>query len=206
MTDRTQEAHVDASPVLIWEDADDKTWWLARSHDEHAVYVIAEDAITHHILVLRQTSKVEDFKVVAAVPQAAGVGLEVAIADGKRVAAVWHEHPDDSSARSGVRRWRLHRLSKVALREVPLACVALIAGSVLAFIVAAFFIMTSLAGWIMIVVGTAFGAGAGWLLKWLADQKVKSALGPMGRFLTISGSATLGALCTTSLFFVLFGA
>lgn len=195
----------DSSSYLIWEDADDKAWWLARSHDEDAVYVIAEDAVTQHILILRQPTQSKDFKVIATVPKDKSGNAGSGIAEGKRIAVRWLGDPDAASIRASVRRWRANRWGKIALRELPLACFALLTGVMLAFIVAAFFIMTNITGWLMIVVGTLFGTCAGLLLKWLADRKLKSLLGPVGRFYTVAGSATLGALLTTSIFFMLFG-
>lgn len=195
----------DSSAYLIWEDADDRSWWLARSHDENAVYVIALDAITGHVLSLRQSSTETDFKVIAAVSQSGQEDLSGGISEGKRNAVKWLGDPSEPTLRAGVRRWRATRWSKIAIREVPLTITALLIGAVLAFIVAAFFVATNIAGWPMIAVGTLFGTLAGWLLKWLVDRKMKSFLGPLGRFFTVAGSAALGALLTTSVFFVLFG-
>lgn len=193
-----------SSAYLIWEDADDKAWWLARSHDQDAVYVIAVDAITRHILVLRQSSNDSDFRVIAAVPQTGIEKLEKGVAEGKRMAVKWLGDQKAADIRSGVRNWRAKRWGKIALREVPIASVALAVGVILATIVAAFFIMTNITGWAMIVVGTVFGASAGFLLKWIIDRKVKSFFGPLGRFVTVAGSAAFGALLTTSVFYVLF--
>lgn len=204
MTNTEVSASEQSAAYLIWEDADDKAWWLARSHDQDAVYVIAVDAITHHILVLRQSSKDSDFRVIAALPRAATEDLAKGLAEGKRTTVKWLGDQKTPDIRSGVRNWRARRWSKIALREVPVASVAFAVGVLLAIIVAAFSIMTNINGWVMIAVGTVFGASAGFLLKWLVDRKLRSFLGPLGRFLTVTGSAALGALLTTSTFFVLF--
>lgn len=203
--DETSNSSI-ATPILIWEDAADDAWWLARSQDADAVYVLAEDAVTHHVLVLRQAAKGQAYKVVAAIRSGALTDSASAVAAGKDAAVRWVQNPQAADIRADVRRWRTTRCTKIGLRELPLACVAFVIGCALAFIIAAFFIVSNMAGWVMIVVGTFFGAGAGWLLKWLADQKMKSAIGPFGRFLTIAGSATLGALVTMMVFFVLFAA
>lgn len=204
MTNTEMSEPEDSSAYLIWEDADDKAWWLARSHDQDAVYVIAIDAITHHILVLRQSSNDADFSVIAALPQPAAADLAKGLAEGKRTAVQWLGDQNAPAIRSSVRYWRAKRWGKIALREGPLAGIALAIGVLLAIIVAAFFIMTNITGWAMIAVGTLFGASAGFLLKWVVDRKLKSFFGPLGRFITVAGSAALGALFTTSVFFVLF--
>lgn len=205
MSDVEDSESIESSSFLIWEESDGESWWLARSHDTDAVYVIALDSITGHVLVLRQSSKDTDFKVIAAVQTDAQSDISVRIAEAKRHAVKWLGNPNEPTIRASVRGWRVRRWSKIAIREVPLALAALLIGALLAFVVAAFFVVTSVAGWVMVVVGTLMGAAAGWLLKWLTDRKLKSLLGPLGRFLTLAGGATLGALVTTSTFFVLFG-
>lgn len=206
MSDVDNSASTETSSFLIWEESDGQSWWMARSHDTDAVYVIASDSITGHVLVLRQLSKGTDFKVIAAVLMSTQSDISVRVAEAKRSAVKWLGNPNEPTIRASVRRWRAKRWSKIAMREVPLALAALLTGALLAFIVAAFFVVTSVAGWVMVVVGTLTGGAAGWLMKWLADRKLKSLLGPLGRFLTLAGGATLGALVTTSIFFVLFGA
>lgn len=95
---------------------------------------------------------------------------------------------------------------KIGFREGPLAFVSLCIGVVLALIISSFFIATGITGWSMVVVGTIFGTLFGWILKWLADKKLASLLGPIGRFITVTGSVTIGAVLTAFLFMILYGA
>ena len=190
---------------LIWEDADKEAWWLARSHDQDSVYIIAPDSVTAHILVLRQPAGRKSFHVVVAIPISQSEGQFAAVAEAKRATVRLISDTRSPVIQSGVRKWRVQRWSQVALREVPLALVALVIGVVLAFFVAAFFIMTDFTGWTMVAVGTLLGLSSGWLLKWAADRKFTSLMGPLGRFFTVTGSATIGALLTVSASFVLFG-
>jgi hypothetical protein len=194
------------SAYLIWEDADHETWWLARSHDEDVNYVVARDSITAHVLVLRQKGINKSYKVIATIPMKAGDSLESAIAEAKRLGIKWIGSPQTSAIKQSVNRWRFVRWGKIAVREVPLAIVSLCVGIVLALIVSAFFIATDMTGWTMVVVGTVFGTFFGWVLKWVADQKLASLTGAIGRFITVTGSATLGAMLTVLLFLILFGA
>ncbi|MBT4740777.1 MAG: hypothetical protein HOH20_14330 [Rhodospirillaceae bacterium] len=193
-----------SSTYLIWEDAENETWWLSRSHDDEAAYIIAPDSITKHLLVLRQPTGSRRFKVIATVHSNQANGLSGAIAEAKRDAIKWIGDPKFAPIKSSVRAWRAQRWTKIALREVPLALISSLIGCVLAFFVAAFFIMTEVTGWPMVLVGTLLGLSSGWLLKWAADRKFTSLMGPFGRFVTVTGSATLGAFLTVSVFFVLF--
>ena len=65
--------------------------------------------------------------------------------------------------------------------------------------------MTDLTGWVMVVVGTLLGALFGWVLKWVADRKMASLTGAIGRFVTVTCSTVVGALVTVTLFLFLFG-
>lgn len=192
------------SAYLIWEDADKETWWLSRSHDDSGAHVIAPDSVTKHVLVLHQRGGKGRFRVVAAVRVGSVSTLTAAVAEAKRLTVRWIGDPHFPETKAGVRAWRAQRWTKIAVREVPLALVSLAIGGMLAFIVAAFFITTDIAGWPMIVVGTLLGLSSGWLLKWAADRKFTSLMGPLGRFFTVTGSATIGAFLTVSVFFVLF--
>ena len=202
MTD--QSAQPSDAAYLIWEDADHETWWLARSHDEEATYIIARDSITAHVLLLRQPADNQSYKVIGAVPLRAAANLDSAVAEAKRLGVKWIGHQNEPSIKSSVRRWRLFRWAKIGAREVPLALAALFMGVMLAFFVSAFFIMTDLAGWAMVVVGTLFGALFGWVLKWVADRKMASLTGALGRFVTVTCSTVVGALVTVTLFLFLF--
>ncbi len=192
------------SAYLIWEEAEKETWWLARGHDDAATFVIAPDTLTGHMLVLRQAADDAPFKVVAAVSKNTASDRAAAIAEAKRLAVRWLTNMHDKSVRSSVRGWRAIRWSSIALREVPLAALAMGVGGFLAFVIAAFFILTGLTGWGMIAVGVLAGAMAGWVLKWLADLKIASVLGPAGRFYSVTGGAVIGSGCTILVFFVLF--
>lgn len=195
----------ESAAYLIWEHADHETWWLARSHDQSDTYVIAKDSVTAHTLVLRQGETASAFKVIVAVPVRGPDGADSAIAEAKRLSVKWIGDPQSAVIKNSVNRWRALRWSKIAVREVPLALASLSTGILLALIVSTFFIATDLTGWTMVIVGTVFGAMSGWVLKWTADQKFTSLMGPTGRFATVTGSATLGALITVVLFFMLFG-
>jgi hypothetical protein len=201
----TEEAGSETSPAyFIWEDAEEDTWWLSRRHDESAAFVIAPDSVTNHVLVLRQPSGSNRFKVIAAIQMGQESSVGTAVAEAKRTAVKWIGVPNSAPIKSGVRAWRAQRWSKIALREVPLALVSSFIGCVLAFFVAAFFIMTDVSGWPMVVVGTLLGFSSGWLLKWAADRNFSSLMGPIGRFVTVTGGATAGAFLTVSVFFILF--
>ena len=194
-----------SSAYLIWEDADHETWWLARSHDDDTIYIVARDPVTAHVLVLCQKENRKPYKVIAAIPIRSTDGLSGAIAEAKRLGVKWIGNQNVPAIKNSVRRWRMLRWGKIAFREVPLALASLFIGVLLAFIVSAFFIATDLTGWTMVVVGTLFGALFGWILKWVADRKLKSLTGALGRFFTVTGSAALGALTTVLVFLVLFG-
>jgi len=203
MTDNSPESLAE-SAYLIWEEADKDTWWLARGHDGTATLVIAPDSLTNHMLVLMQTTDDSPFSVIAAVALNSASDSLGAVAEAKRLAVRWLSDRNDPTVRSSVRTWRLGLWAKVAQREVPLAALAMGVGGLLAFIVAAFFILTGFAGWGMVAVGIVAGAMAGWVLKWLADLKFASVLGPTGRFYSVTGSALIGSAGTVFMFFVLF--
>jgi hypothetical protein len=196
----------DGSAYLIWEEAEKTTWWLARGHDGTATFVIAPDLLTGHMLVLMQTTEDSAFKVIAAVSKRQAADRATALAEAKRMAVRWLSNNDDQTVKASVRAWRTQRWSFIAVREVPLAALALAVGGFLAFVIASFFILTGLTGWVMIVVGVLMGALAGWILKWLADLKFASVLGPAGRFYSVTGSAVIGSVGTMVVFFVLFAA
>ena len=195
---------VSSSAYPIWEDADKETWWLSRCHDDGGLYIVAPDSVTDHVLVLHQPEGKKRFKVIAAIRTGKVNTRTVAIAEAKRRALRWLDDPLSAEVKSGVRAWYSQRWSTIALRELPLALVSVLIGSILAFIVAAFFIVTEIAGWPMVLIGTLLGLSSGWLLKWAADRKFSSFMGPMSRFWTVTGSATLGAFLTVLLFFILF--
>lgn len=201
----TEEVGSETSPAyLIWEDAEKDAWWLSRSHDESAAFVIAPDSVTNHVLVLHQPSDSNRFKVIAAIQMGQDSSIETAVAEAKRTAVKWKGVPNSPPIKSSIRAWRAQRWSKIIIREVPLALISSFIGCVLAFLVAAFFIVTDVSGWPMIVVGTLLGFSSGWLLKWAADRKFTSLMGPIGRFVTVTGGATIGAFLTVSVFFILF--
>jgi len=189
---------------LIWEDAEKETWWLARSHIENFTFIIAADSITSHVLVLRQAEDRTDHSVIVAVPLTQRGEFVAAIAEAKRLAVRWVSETESPELKGAVRAWRAKRWAIIALKEVPLALVAVVIGAALSFFVSAFFIMTSFTGWTMVIVGTLLGVSSGWLLKWAADQKFTSLMGPFGRFITVVGGAALGALLTVSSFLILF--
>lgn len=195
-----------SSAYLIWEDADKETWWLSRSHDDGGAYIVAPDSVTEHVLVLHQAEGKKRFRVIAAIRAGKVNSPSAAIAEAKRITVRWLGDSQAPEIKSSVRTWRAQRWSKIALREVPLALISVAIGSILAFIVAAFFITTEIAGWPMVLIGTLLGLSSGWLLKWAADRKFASLMGPLGRFATVTGSATLGAFLTVTLFFILFPA
>jgi len=207
MADSIEKSSLDiSSAYLIWEDAEHETWWLARCHNEDALFIIAKDSITSHVLVLRQSGGSGPYKVIGAVPVRSNADLSGVVAEAKRLGVKWISNPKTVSLKSSVRRWRFLRWSKVGARELPLALASLFMGVLLAFFVSAFFIMTDLTGWSMVVMGTVFGGLFGWVLKWFADRKLTSLTGAIGRFFTVTCSAIAGALVTVTLFLVLFGA
>ena len=193
------------SAYLIWEDADHDTWWLARCQNEEAVYIIAKDSITPHVLILRQVGGSGPYKVIGAISVSMTTELSGVVAEAKRLGVKWISNPRTASLKSSVRRWRLMRWGKIGVREVPLALASLFMGILLAFFVSAFFIMTDLTGWSMVVIGTVFGALFGWVLKWVADRKLASLTGAIGRFFTVTCSVITGAFVTVMLFLFLFG-
>ncbi|MGB1876275.1 MAG: hypothetical protein ACPHGY_05025, partial [Rhodospirillaceae bacterium] len=86
----TEEAGSETSPAyFIWEDAEEDTWWLSRRHDESAAFVIAPDSVTNHVLVLRQPSGSNRFKVIAAVQMGQESSVGTAVAEAKRTAVKW---------------------------------------------------------------------------------------------------------------------
>ena len=203
----TNDSFPTVSPAyLIWEDADQAAWWLARSHDNHVNYLIARDSVTAHLLILIRKDPLESYEVIATVPLKSEEVLPRAIAEAKRLCIKWIGDSKAPLIQRSVRRWRIARWTKIGFREGPLAFVSLCIGVFLALVISSFFITTGITGWSMVVVGTIFGVLFGWILKWLADKKLASLLGPIGRFITVTGSVTIGAVLTAFMFMILYGA
>jgi hypothetical protein len=113
---------------------------------------------------------------------------------------------NNSIAVPSVIYWRLRRIIFICAHESPLIFVAVLMGSFLAFLVSLFVVITDLQGWFMIAIGSFLGALMGVFLRWIANKKLVSFTGSWGRFFSTVFSATVSALLTTLLFFVLFAA
>lgn len=182
---------------LIWEDETSTTpaWWLSRAGDGARRYFIARCPVTDWLLGVVRAAGIDD-RVVAAVPP--GAALE----DVKRRMAEIAVTADPRGD-GAVGTWRWRRRFALALRMTPLASAALLAGVAIGAAVALFAISTGLVGWPMAAVGVAFGAGAGPILKALAERG-RPADNPWSRFLVATFFAALGAALAAGGLLVLF--
>jgi hypothetical protein len=183
---------------LIWEDRQENSgqWWLTRARHPGADFFIAEDDFTGRLLVMvRRPAPAGGYKVTGAV-RLGNTTLDDAIVVAKGQALGWLRAPGASPYRREVTRWRLHRFLSLSWRQLPLAVAAFLIGAALGFAVALFAVSTELVGWPMLVIGLALGAAAGPVLRFIADRKLSSGLGPWARFAVVTVSALLGAALT----------
>lgn len=182
---------------LIWEDETSTTpaWWLSRASDSARRYFIARCPVTGWMLgIIRVTG--QDDRVVAAAPPE--VSIEAVKHHMAKLAGL-----ADPRGGPEVGRWRRRRFFKLALKMVPLAVAAMTAGIAIGAAVALFAISTGLVGWPMAAVGVAFGAGAGPILKALAERG-RPADNPWSQFLVATFFAALGAALAAGGLLVLF--
>lgn len=201
-------------PFLIWEDAepDDDTggerWWMSRAHDEKdggiRDFFVAEDDISGYVLGVVRPRRSGAFKVIAAMPLGDAVHHSDAVAAVKEQVAGWLIAPHEAVTRSLVWRWRWRRTWVITRDNFPLAISGFVVGAVLGVAVALFAVSSGLVGWPMLATGLLIGAGAGWMLKRLADHKPHALPGSWGRFAVVTVAAVIGTALSAGSIFTLF--
>lgn len=192
-------ASLAAQPLpLIWEDepAGSNAWWLSRAQAGGLQLFIATDPLTASLLCLGRSSvRPDHYDVLAIVVERATDGRAASLEEAKQAAARKASDPMADVGRS-VLTWRIDRAFRLALNQVPLALAALAVGALLGLAVGLFAVSTALVGWPMLAAGIFIGAASGPLLKLLIDRRLRSVLGPWGRFWVATLSAFTGALIT----------
>jgi len=201
-------------PFLIWEEAepDDASggdrWWLARSHDEKdgsvRDFFIAEDDVSGYLLGVVRPRRSGGFNVIAATPLSEVVHMNDAVAVVKDQVTGWLVEPREAATQTLVRRWRRRRSWVITRDNFPLALSGFLVGAVLGLMVALFAVSSGLVGWPMLVSGVLIGAGAGWLMKRLADLRPHALPGSWGRFAVVTIAAMLGTGMSAGAIFTLF--
>ena len=197
---------VDYPPILTWEDADPHSdgerWWLAYAHDEGEAgvrdFFVAEDDISGYLVGIVRLRANGLYRVVAAALLSDAVHRADAVVTIKDQIAGWLVSPRETTTLGFVRRWRRRRFWVIVRANVPLAIGAGLVGGVLGVIVALFALSSGLVGWPMLVAGLLIGAGAGTVLKFIADRKPApgaSAVlaGSWARFAVVTIAAVAGA-------------
>jgi hypothetical protein len=202
------------NPFLIWEEAEPDAdaggdrWWLARAHDELdggvRDFFIAEDDISGYLLGVVRPRRSGSFNVIAATPLSEAVHVSDALTVVKDQVAGWLVEPRESSTRSWVRRWRRRRSWVITRDNFPLAFSGFLVGAVMGLVISLFAVSSGLVGWPMLVSGIFIGAGAGWLLKRLADLRPKALPGSWGRFGVVMAAAIFGTALSAGSIFTLF--
>jgi hypothetical protein len=144
------------------------------------------------------------FNVIAATPLSEAVHIGDAVGFIKEQVAAWLAAPRDAAVRGQVRRWRRHRSWVIARDNLPLALSGLLVGALLGIVVALFSVSSGLVGWPMLITGVLIGAGAGWLLKRLADLRPHALPGSWGRFVLVTAAAITGTALSAGSIFTLF--
>ena len=93
---------------LIWHDAEGDSWWRARSHNDDFTYVIAQDNLTNHMLVLRKSSEFSEYKVIVAVPQNENSTDDDLVESAKTRAGLLLNDKKVSGLASALKRWRIN--------------------------------------------------------------------------------------------------
>jgi hypothetical protein len=199
-----------SDPFLIWEEAepDGERWWLARAHDEDngdiRDFFIAEDDISGYLLGVVRPRRSGRFKVAAAVLLSDTISRNDAVATIKEQMTTWLVEPHAAATRRVVQQWRRRRSWNIAWGNFPLASTAYLIGALLGLIVALFAVSSGLVGWPMFVAGLLIGAGAGSVLKYIADRRPPALPGSWGRFVLVIVAAILGAATTAGGVLTLF--
>jgi hypothetical protein len=191
---------------LIWEDEPEgsQNWWLSRTRAGDLQLFLATDSITKSLLCLaRNSARPDDYAVLVVVPERPHHTRQSLMFEAKTAAVQKIANPR-ADVGQPVMGWRLWRLTRVALNQVPLILVAVALGGLLGMAVGLFATSTQLVGWPMLVAGIVIGAASGPPLKFLVDHRFKSVLGPWGRFWVATVSAALGAVFTAGGLLTLF--
>lgn len=199
MTDRAHDAARASLPLaLIWEDDTSATpaWWLSRANFGGFQFFVARDPTTGDLLGIVK-SEAMPYRVIAV----ASAASDPANLKSRLVDAVVRS---DMSAGPDVRRWKYKRAFRLMIGFIPLALLSLAAGGAIGAAVALFAISTGLIGWPMAAVGVAFGAGAGPVLKAIAERKHGPDAGAWPKFLAATVFAALGAALAAGGLLILF--
>ena len=191
---------------LIWEDEPEESqaWWLSRTRAGDLQLFLAKDALTNSLLCLARSGvRPDDYDVLIVIPQQPHHSTASLMGDAKSAAAMKISNPL-ADVGQPVMGWRLWRLVRLALNQAPLIAVAFFLGGLMGMAVGLFAISTQLVGWPMLVAGILIGAASGPPLKFLVDHRMKSMLGPWGRFWVATISAAMGAVFTAGGLLTLF--
>jgi hypothetical protein len=191
---------------LIWEDepVGSQAWWLSRSRSGDLQLFLVADPLTSSLLCLTRSGvRPNDYDMLLVMPDTdvlhQGNPVELTkIAVAKKIV-----HPNHQIGR-GVFRWRLQRVAKLILNQVPLAMASFVIGAALGLAVGLFAVSTEMVGWPMLAIGIVLGAASGPVLKFIIDRRFKSLLGPWGRFWVATGAATAGAVIAAGGLLALF--
>ncbi len=134
-------------------------------------FFVAEDDISGTLVGIVRLRANATYRVVAAALLSDAVHKADAVTTIKDQIAGWLASPRDAATLGFVRRWRRRRFWIILRANVPLAIGAGLVGGVLGLIVALFALSSGLVGWPMLVAGLLIGAGAGTILKFIADHK-----------------------------------
>jgi hypothetical protein len=191
---------------LIWEDepVGSQAWWLSRSRSGDLQLFLVADPLTSSLLCLtRSGARPNDYDMLLVMPDVDVIHQSNPVDLAKIAVAQKIAHPGQLIGR-GVIRWRLQRVAKLALNQLPLAIISFAAGAALGLAVALFAVSTAMVGWPMLVIGIVLGAASGPLLKFIIDRRFKSLLGPWGRFWVATGAAAAGAVIAAGGMLALF--
>jgi len=189
---------------LIWHDAEGDSWWRARCHNDDYTYVVAKDNLTNHMLVLRKSSDLSEYKVVVAVPQNENLTDDDLVESAKTSAGIWLNEKKSPGLASALNKWRINRIARVFIKEVPILFLSFIMGSLLSFALSFFFVILGYSGWTMIACGMAVGVLCGSFLNWLSNRGSIETHESLARYLFIMLSAFLGSVSTVILIFLMF--
>ncbi len=161
-------------------------------------FFIAVDDLTGYLVGVMRPRQSGDYKVIAATQLSDGMHLSDAIAAIKDQITAWLKAPHDVATRILVQGWRRRRFWIIARANLPLAFGAFAVGAALGAIIALATVWTSLAGWPMLIAALLIGAGAGVVLKGLADGMPKSGAsqaltGSWAHFVVVTAAAIVGA-------------
>jgi hypothetical protein len=191
---------------LIWEDepVGSQSWWLSRSRSGDLQLFLVADPLTSSLLCLtRSGARPNDYDMLLVMPDVDTLHQGNPVDLAKTAIARKIARPEQSIGRS-VLVWRLQRIAKLAMNQLPLAVTSFATGAALGLAVALFAVSTAMVGWPMLAIGIVLGAASGPVLKFIIDRRIKSLLGPWGRFWVATSAAAAGAVIAAGGLLALF--